>query len=68
MGEMLGIFAIRVFPLGAESYYKTITETNSGNKVACGNKRALHTFTKRIKSVPTGSSNVNVLGHQETAN
>ena len=58
-GELLGMLAIRVFLLAAESFYGAATSEHA-NKVSCDNKSALHTFEKKNKRVTSSSSNANV--------
>ena len=59
-GEMLGMLAVRVFPLAIEEYYQQASRAAEGNKVSCDNKGALFTFDKKCKRVPAASSNADV--------
>ena len=56
-GELPGMLAIRLFLLAVEEYHNTISD---GNEVCCDNKRALFTFEKKSKRVPTGKTNTDV--------
>ena len=59
-GKLLGMLAIRVFLLAAESFYEATASEQGSSKVLCDNKSALHTFGKKSKRMTSSSSNADV--------
>ena len=59
-GEMLGMLAVRAFLLAVKEYYVQAKSKKGDNKVACNNKGALFTFTKKSKRIPAASCNTDV--------
>ena len=57
--ELLGMLAVRMFPLTAEDYYRESTKEQTGNTVSCNNMGALHTFAGK-KQVPASNSNTDI--------
>ena len=45
-GELLGMLAVRIFPLVAEDYYRVSIKEQTGNTVSCDNM--LHMFAKKF--------------------
>ena len=56
-GEMLGMLEIQIFLLAVEEHQGV---DSNGNKVCCNNKRALFTFEKKFKHVPSGKANTDI--------
>ena len=59
-GNLLGMLAIRVFLLAAESFYEATASEQGSSKVLCNNKSALHTLWKKSKRVTSSSNNADV--------